>query len=112
MDLLPTLSDLNDTDVAEGEEEAMTPTVLPTSPVPFIPTVSTQSAASQAPLDRRRCVTGRVGNKIVLPNGKTRRKATLFLVESFLHSPLMCRSGFDTTPGTITRVGGISQSHV
>ena len=60
MDLLPTLSDLNDTDVAEGEEEEMTPTVLPTSPVPFIPTVSTQSAASQAPLD---CVTGRVAKK-------------------------------------------------
>lgn len=65
MDLLPTLSDLNDTDVAEGEEEEMTPTVLPTSPVPFIPTVSTQSAASQAPLDRRRCVTGRVAKKAV-----------------------------------------------
>ena len=76
MDLLPTLSDLNDTDVAEDEEEEMTPTVLPTSPVPFIPTVSTQSAASQAPLDRRRCVTGRVAKKAATKkqNRSARRK--------------------------------------
>lgn len=76
MDLLPTLSDLNDTDVAEGKEEEMTPTVLPTSPVPFIPTVSTQSAASQAPLDRMRCVTCRVAKKAAAKkqNRSTRRK--------------------------------------
>lgn len=76
MDLLPTLSDLNDTDVAEGEEEEMTPTVLPTSPVPFIPTVSTQRAPSQVPFDRMRCVTGRVAKKAAAKkqNRSTRRK--------------------------------------
>ena len=71
MDLLPTLSDLNDTDVAEGEEEEMTPTVLPTSPIPFIPTVSTQGVPSQVPFDRMRCVTGRVAKKAT-PKKQTR----------------------------------------
>ena len=76
MDLLPTSSDLNDTSVAEDEEEEVTPTVPPTSPVPFIPTVSTQSAPSQVPLDRRRCVTGRVAKKAPLKkqNRSAKRK--------------------------------------
>ena len=73
MDLLPTLSDLNDTIVAEDEEEGMTPTVLPTSPVPFIPTESIQRAPSQAPFDLKCSVTGRVAKKA--PPKKQNRSA-------------------------------------
>ena len=62
-DVLSTLSVVNDTNVDDEEDEEVTPTLLPTSPVPFLPTAHLQQVPSQSPFDRACCVMARIARK-------------------------------------------------